>query len=149
VSVAAKPFVEFEVPGPPLAQGSLVRTKWGVRDDNPLLKPWRAGVSVHAYNAMKGRAPTRLAVRLEAEFSFPHPKAHFRTGKFAGMLKPTAPFYKTSWPDIDKLERAILDAMTNIVFADDAQVVEVSKRKVYGIPRVHVRILELEHATVE
>ena len=35
-------------------------------------------------------------------------------------------------PDVDKLARAGLDAMTGIVFSDDAQVIEALVGKVYG-----------------
>jgi Holliday junction resolvase RusA-like endonuclease len=35
-------------------------------------------------------------------------------------------------PDLSKLYRAAEDAMTGIVFVDDAQVVEATVRKVYG-----------------
>lgn len=35
-------------------------------------------------------------------------------------------------PDIDKLLRAVLDALTGVAYADDAQVVSVTTAKVYG-----------------
>ena len=35
-------------------------------------------------------------------------------------------------PDVDKLARAGLDAMTGVVFSDDAQVTEALVGKVYG-----------------
>jgi Holliday junction resolvase RusA-like endonuclease len=35
-------------------------------------------------------------------------------------------------PDIDKLLRAVMDALTNIAYADDSQVVSVATSKVYG-----------------
>jgi crossover junction endodeoxyribonuclease RusA len=35
-------------------------------------------------------------------------------------------------PDLDKLLRATLDALTGVVFHDDAQVVKVIAEKVYG-----------------
>lgn len=35
-------------------------------------------------------------------------------------------------PDIDKLLRAVLDALTNVAYQDDSQVVSVTTAKVYG-----------------
>lgn len=35
-------------------------------------------------------------------------------------------------PDIDKLLRAVLDALTNVAYQDDSQVVAVTTAKVYG-----------------
>lgn len=31
--------IEFTVPGIPAPQGSKVRTKWGMREDNPATRP--------------------------------------------------------------------------------------------------------------
>lgn len=38
----------------------------------------------------------------------------------------------TQKPDLDNVEKSILDGLNRIAFADDAQVAEVSKRKVWG-----------------
>ena len=35
-------------------------------------------------------------------------------------------------PDIDKLLRAVMDALTNVAYQDDSQVVSVTSTKVYG-----------------
>ena len=44
-------------------------------------------------------------------------------------------------PDIDKLIRAVLDALTGIFYADDAQVDELYVTKMYGDPpRVEVEV---------
>jgi Holliday junction resolvase RusA-like endonuclease len=42
-------------------------------------------------------------------------------------------------PDIDKTCRSVLDAMTGVIFVDDAQVVRILMDKVYGpSEQVHV-----------
>ena len=47
-------------------------------------------------------------------------------------------------PDLDKLERAIGDALTGIVFRDDSQIAWWSVWKVYGEPaRAHIEIATL------
>lgn len=40
--------------------------------------------------------------------------------------------YPTTQPDVDKLARAAVDALSGIVFKDDAQVVALQVRKVYA-----------------
>ena len=45
----------------------------------------------------------------------------------------------TQRPDLDNIEKAILDGLNRIAFADDAQVAEVIKRKTWGaIPNTAV-----------
>jgi Holliday junction resolvase RusA-like endonuclease len=47
-------------------------------------------------------------------------------------------------PDIDKIIRATADALTGILYADDAQIVEMQASKHYGTPeRVEVSICNL------
>jgi crossover junction endodeoxyribonuclease RusA len=41
---------------------------------------------------------------------------------------------KTTKPDIDKLQRAALDALTGVLFEDDSQVVSVICTKDFGSP---------------
>jgi crossover junction endodeoxyribonuclease RusA len=53
----------------------------------------------------------------------------------------------TKKPDIDKLERAVLDALTHVIWTDDAQVTIVLKRKRVAelgeSPGVHVWVEEI------
>ncbi len=71
-------------------------------------------------------------MKVTVTFVFPRPKSHYRTGKNAGILRDDAPLYKDSTPDTDKLERAIGDALTGVVFSDDAKVAWWDARKMYG-----------------
>lgn len=66
-------------------------------------------------------APLTCAVSMEITFTMPRPKTVPRSVRLWPIVKP----------DVDKLERMILDAFTGSVWADDAQVVEVTKRKAY------------------
>lgn len=69
-------------------------------------------------------------VRVLLTFRLRRPKGHW--GKKG--LSPKAPAYPFTRPDVDKLERAVLDALTGVAFADDCQVCEVIKSKVYADP---------------
>lgn len=137
--------LELWIPGVPVPQGSKKGFVAGKRaiivDANPeQLKPWRAQVSACAVEAWGGRPSLDEPVNLFAEFTFPRLKSHYGTGRNAGVLKPDAPFYKTSSPDKDKLERAINDGLTDAgVWKDDALVCDGGSRKVYG-PKPGVRV---------
>lgn len=94
-------------------------------------KAWQQRVSLFAAQAMAGHPPaTDCAVNLHATFFLERPKAHYRTGSHADELRDDAPKRPFRKPDRDKLERSVCDALTGIVYGDDAQIVggQVEKR---------------------
>jgi Holliday junction resolvase RusA-like endonuclease len=70
-------------------------------------------------------------LRMHLEFYFPRPKNHYRSGKYSELLKPSAPHIHTNMPDIDNLSKFILDAMNEVFYEDDRQVVELNSHKEY------------------
>ena len=68
---------------------------------------------------------------MHVEFYFPRPKNHYRTGKYNGILKDSAPHIHSNMPDIDNLSKFILDAMNEAFYDDDRQVVELNSHKEY------------------
>lgn len=113
-------------------------------EDNPMTEPWRATVAARATAAMNGRELRTGPLRLRATFVFARPASHFGTGRNEGRLKASAPLYVRKRPDVDKLLRAIGDALTGIVFRDDAQIVDVRAEKHFGQqPCAHVVVEEL------
>jgi len=114
--------------GSPVQQGSKVANRFGhgVRDANAKkLKPWRAEVSGWVLEAMREQGWDTIDAACEVAITFFHvrPAAHYGTGRNAGVLKPTAPTWKATAPDIDKLTRAILDSLTDArAFRDDGRV---------------------------
>lgn len=104
-------------------------------------RDWRACVADHAVVAMGRQGPILEAVSLELTFVMPRPKGHFGTGRNAREVKRSAPQYPTTKPDATKLLRSVEDALTGIVWRDDAQVVEQVVWKCYGSrPGVHVHV---------
>lgn len=83
---------------------------------------------------------------LHVAFFFPRPQSHYRTGKNAHELKPSAPSWHTSKPDADKLLRAIGDSLTGVVARDDSQFAHVEAFKYYGSPCAVVTVRSLEVA---
>jgi Holliday junction resolvase RusA-like endonuclease len=142
----------FVVAGLPVPQGSktYVPTAAGPRgrDGNEqALRSWRGAVADRASAAMVEQVgevePFSGAVLLGVDFTFPRPRSHYRTGALAGQLRPTAPVWCRRRPDLDKLLRALGDALTGIVLADDSQIVEVRAAKRYGAPAAVVRLTEV------
>lgn len=126
-------FFTFTVPGVPVPQGSAKAYVRGgraiVTSANANLRPWRAAVTAAAAEARGDAATIRTPVFVGLVFTFPRPSGHF--GKRG--LRKTAPEFPATRPDLDKLCRAALDALTDAgVFADDGQVVELQASKDYG-----------------
>lgn len=141
----------IEIPGTPAPQGSKVRTRFGMREDNPNTRPWRATVASYAKEAvldvaappeLRGGALLTGPVAVALELAFPRPKSHYRTGRHAGVVKDTAPLWHAQKPDADKLARAILDGLRDGgVYRDDSQVCALRVLKFWagkGYARIHV-----------
>lgn len=128
--------LQFEVPGVPQPQGSTRSFARGGKvvttSDNPRLRPWRDAVCWHAREACAGHPQFDGPVVVSAVFWLPRPASHFGSGRSAGQLRSSAPSAPAVKPDLDKLLRAVLDALSEAgVWRDDAQVVslgEVGKR---------------------
>lgn len=111
--------------------------------------PWRKEVAAVARVATQislGRWPTLSAVLLRVTFYLPRPKGHH--GK-RGLL-PSAPRFPTTKPDLSKLVRALEDALTGIVYRDDAQIVKHRVEKLYSdgeAPRAIVEVELMESST--
>ena len=106
-------------------------------DSNRNARPWANRVADSAAEAMlrdKRSGLMRNAVSVELVFCFARPKRHFGTGRNAAKLLASAPSHMAMMPDVDKLCRCALDALSGVVIVDDAQIVELSASKVYGEP---------------
>jgi crossover junction endodeoxyribonuclease RusA len=136
--------IEFFVPGHPKAQGSKRHVGKGIMvESSKDLRPWRQAIAYECTVAALGRS-FAAAVRVDATFFFQRPSAHYGTGRNAGQLKASAPRYRTPAPDLDKLLRALFDAIViSGVIRDDRYIVEVYANKVYGAPGVSVRLTDL------
>jgi crossover junction endodeoxyribonuclease RusA len=128
------PRVSFFVPGIPAAQGSKKHVGHGVMVETVKSLPeWRRAViaATQPYSRSQFRGP----VKLFCLFSYARPKAHYGTGKNAGKVKQGAPTFKATNPDLDKLCRAVADALQIAgILQDDSQIVILEARKLYGHP---------------
>jgi Holliday junction resolvase RusA-like endonuclease len=134
----------IEVLGTPAPKGSVraffkpgMARAMIVKDNKDPQRAWDASVREAAYEAVgKPEAPPFVDVALEVTITFriTRPGGHWGKGKNAGKLAPTAPRWPRVKPDIDKLARSTLDALTGIVFDDDARIVDLKVRKEYAAP---------------
>jgi Holliday junction resolvase RusA-like endonuclease len=129
--------VTFTVPGAAAPKGSktLGTTKTGrpfARESSKAVGPWQDRVAKAAADAMNGAELLTGELRLSVVFTLVRPKGHYGTGANAGTVKPSAPKYPTTTPDLSKLVRAIEDALQGVVFRNDSLVVEIEAYKVYG-----------------
>jgi Holliday junction resolvase RusA-like endonuclease len=81
------------------------------------LAAWRSAIALSAKKV--GARPEKNPVAIDLIFVQLKPKT----------VKRNEPSVA---PDLDKLIRAVLDALTAIAYVDDGQVTEIYARKVYG-----------------
>lgn len=121
--------IAFDVPGKPCTQGS--KDQFG-REANKRLPGWRSDARQAARDAL----PTPwdragwFAVSFDAYFV--RPASHYGRRKGTPYLKPDAPAFPGRVGDVDKLARALLDALTGLIWGDDDQVVLLTGRKLYA-----------------
>lgn len=118
---------EFFVAGTPVPQGSKsaaigrdgrvhVYEKLGKR-----LKVWRDVVTIVAKSERKGAPPLQGALGVSLMFHVKHPVKGARREHPMGV------------PDLDKLVRGVLDALTHArIWVDDSQVCELHATKLYA-----------------
>lgn len=127
--------ISFTVPGVPQVQGNHRVSRTGYTyDTNKKLAPWRHKVALIAKQAMNRQRAEPLTgpVHLDLEFAMPRTKA----------MKTDPPPPMTQRPDSSKLQRAIEDALTGIVYQDDSQITHLTVHK-----RRHL-LTETPHARI-
>jgi len=126
----------FRVYGVPLPKGNLkpfVRKVRGMMipiatESNRNVKGWQQLIAEGANRAIASlpdtdRVVLDRGVRMTIAFYLPRPKKFSKRGVFVAHCKA---------PDLDKLARAVLDALSAIAYFDDAQVTELIARKYYA-----------------
>ena len=78
------------------------------------------------------KKPTGRNIQMELIFCYKRPRSHYTSKNKILKLKPDAPVYRASTPDLDNLEKFVLDAYQGKFFKNDSQVVKLSSEKVYG-----------------
>jgi Holliday junction resolvase RusA-like endonuclease len=95
--------------------------------------------------------PLTGPIHVDLIFFFRRPKNHFRSGKHSDELRKDAPRWHSSKPDRDNLDKAVLDALTQLgFFEDDSQVCSgtVEKRWVNKLGLAGCSVLIRQHETI-
>ena len=117
----------FEVPGPFATKGSTLAFrdyhtgKIRTKTDSKHGQSFAAAVQWAAKRAGVQIIPKGRGVTLSVVYGFARPKGRDRL-----RVDPCVR------PDVDKLVRALLDALTGVAYHDDGQVVALSVRKIYA-----------------
>jgi len=121
-----------------LRKNGVLTGRAAVVDANPNSRDWKNAVASAARDAYQG-ALLDGPLRLSLCFYRPRPKGHFgakgMNAKGRGSIAPTMK------PDCTKLIRGVEDALTGIIWRDDAQIVAQFASKDWGEPaRVEIVI---------
>jgi Holliday junction resolvase RusA-like endonuclease len=113
------------LPGP---QGSKRHVGNGVMvESSKKVKPWRQDVKHAAIDITEALTDWTVLdgpLAVSMVFTFTRPKGHYRTGRNAHLLRDAAPSRPHGMPDLSKIVRSTEDALTGVVWKDDARVVE-------------------------
>jgi len=114
------------VVGRPIPQGSMQPFRAGTRIlmrhvKGTDLAIWRAAISDTAYDLWHPEPPLDEPVVVGCQFQLPRPTS-----------LPKRVVLPAKRPDLDKLVRAVLDALSGLVFTDDARVVSIVASKLYA-----------------
>ena len=99
------------------------------------------------YERECGKPPTDKPVMVTMTFNFSIPASARKADK-ARMLMGTCPY--TARPDLDNIEKAVMDALNGVAFKDDCQVVaKISLKRFWRGNSVMIQIDEMEEIDYE
>ena len=130
--------LSFTVLGTPKAQPRPRFSRNGHAYDPGSADEWKDAVANAATRALilaqpqiKEAIQTPVALRLE--FYMPRPKSHFRKGEIRVIYQTEKGFSHVIKPDLDNLEKAVMDALTTAgIWKDDSQVCSKKSAKFYA-----------------
>lgn len=139
---SARAFVPMSWAKTAIARGKQPRAV--ITNDNPKAKGWASSIAncaaVELCRAQHANKHFEGAVEVDVTFYLPRPK-RLLIPKWQGVDVP-----HITKPDVDKLARCAKDALTKVVWTDDAQVVELRARKRYveagKFPRAEIVVRE-------
>lgn len=101
----------------------------------------------HYYKRDCGEPPTEKPVMVTLLFNFAIPKSMRSAGRAKAMMG-TCPY--ASRPDLDNIEKAVMDALNGLAYKDDSQVIaKVSLKRYWEYESVMVTIEEMEEIDYE
>lgn len=127
------------------ATGKVRMVEGGPGADRAAFKDWRSAVAAAGrdWQAQHGAVLLDEPLALTAVFHLPKPSS-----------APKWKLWARGRPDVDKLARAVLDALTGVLWVDDSRVVSLHVQKPYAIdgpPRAEIvveRLGAIERASI-
>jgi Holliday junction resolvase RusA-like endonuclease len=134
--------IQFDIPGNPIALKRHRKGKWGNYDPSATDK---ADLLAKAMQ-WRPETPFNEPLVVTMSFLFSRPKSHYGTGKNKDKLKPKSPTWHTGTPDLDNLEKFVMDALKGFFWKDDAICCQKFTKKTYteGTPGIWIQIKTLE-----
>ena len=133
--------ISFDLYGPPIAQKRArhSRVNGHMRTFNPQ-KTEREQVQWQIKSQFRGE-PLTIPIALDLIFLMPIAESTTNTKK---KQMANGLIAHTKKPDLDNLAKFILDAMNNLVFKDDSQVIEIRMKKIYSTsPGTVIRVIPM------
>ena len=134
--------VRFTVPGEPRGKGRPRFTRAGHPYTDDKTRDYEYQIVI-CYRAAHGafRFPETAFLEITITAYLPIPKGASKAKREAMELGLILPSRK---PDVDNIEKAVLDALNGIAYKDDARVHKTSCAKYYGAePRLEIEIREV------
>ena len=133
--------VTFIVEGEPTGKGRHRTTKKGLNytpRETVIYENWVKSVYINRVGEKILKGP--IKAHIEAYYTIPKGKSkNAKVQMQKGIIRPIKK------PDCDNVAKAILDALNNIAYKDDAQVVELSVSKYYAdMGFIKITLEELE-----
>lgn len=135
--------IEIEIAGKSLTERKRSWVRGGIagRTDEPDRVEYKAYIKLLAQEAMAGSAPLQGPLIVETVYYRVKPASW---PKNASKGNPW-PFWPWRKPDLDNLGKIIWDAVTGIVWVDDAQVVHETNMKPFShVERVNFRVKTID-----
>lgn len=133
----------FTVPGIPVAKG---RPRVTIRGGRPRAytpektEKYENLVRLAFIEKYGEAVPASGPITIEIDAFFPIPKSFSKNKRQRALLGLVQ---KTTKPDLDNVQKAILDGLNGVAFADDSQIYEIHARKAFSTtPRADIVITE-------
>lgn len=132
-----KQMIKFTIPGQPVAKGRPKVTRWGAYTPEKTVN-YENLVKFSYIGEHKGKEILEDYLAIEIKFYFKIPKS---TSKKKRKQMIEGKIMHNKRPDIDNCIKSITDALNEIAYKDDNQIVEIHAYKYYSEePRAEVSI---------
>lgn len=136
LTISGKPVPQGSMTASPFMDGKTGRMRASMRPNNARdLYYYRADIQSAWEHTIPEPPIIEGPVILNLKFVFARPQSHYlpvNKKRSEPELRADAPEYVQGHPDLDKLCRSVMDALTQRAYKDDKQVVRLNASKAWG-----------------